>query len=132
MSLQEDFEASLEKVAEKCGDPTRIVYEKLYRDVPCVRAMFEDMRGNLKGPMINEALFALMGLSSGDSNTPYYLQSEQFTHEGYDVSASMFLSFFSTMRDVFKEALQDDWTPQFDAAWTQVLARASDLIDVKA
>jgi hypothetical protein len=50
------------------------------------------------------------------------IQCEVVTHAGYDVPPQTFRLFFGIVAQVIAEQLAEEWTPEFDAAWTKLLA----------
>lgn len=117
------IEASIELAAERGGDLTPVVYERLFREQPEMEALFwRDRNGSIKGEMLArvfEALFDFIGERRYADNM---IQCEVITHEGYDVPRGVFATFFGVVAAEVRAACADGWTGEMDAAWTRTLA----------
>jgi len=122
-------EASLELAAQRIGDLTQRVYERLFALQPDMRALFwRDGDGAIKGEMLArvfEALFDFIGERRFAHNL---IQSEVLTHEGYDVPRDVFATFFAVVAHEVRAACAEQWTPAMDAAWQRTLIDIDDYV----
>src|SRR5690606_13751070 len=131
MSLTESekqlVEQSIERVAEKIGDPTPAVYERLFSEQPEMKQNFIlDRDDSAKGHMLAEALDCVFDLLGPRAYAPVLIQSELTNHDGFGVPPAVFATFFRTVRDTFAEILGSEWSAETEAAWEILL----DEIDV--
>ena len=118
-----EIEASLELLAERSGDPTPLVYERLFARHPEMKVLFwRDASGAIKGEMLSRAFEALFDFVGDRRYANHMIGAEVVTHEGYDVPRDVFASFFPVVRDTIAEVLGPDWTPAMAGAWDQLLA----------
>ena len=118
-----EIEASLEIAAERCGDLTPRVYERLFARHPQMQALFwRDANGAIKGEMLARAFEAILDFVGERRYADHMLGAEVVTHEGYDVPRSVFATFFPVVRDTVAEAAGAGWTPAMASAWEQMLA----------
>jgi len=116
---------SLELAADALGDPAPQVYARLYKHHPEMEAMFiNDTDGGARSHMLYESFECLLDLAGEGRYAKLMIQAEKNTHEGIGIDPAIFTHFFYIMRDVLKDGLGAAWTPAFDDAWTNVLARA--------
>jgi hemoglobin-like flavoprotein len=114
---------SLELVAEK-GDPTPLVYAKLFASNPSMEALFvRDTTGGVRGNMLTEALTALLDFADRDVYGSNLMRAEIVNHENLGVPPEVFATFYATIRDTFAQLLGTAWTNDIDAAWKELLAR---------
>ena len=114
---------SFELVAEK-GDPTLLVYERLFADNPAMEALFvRDVSGAVRGNMLAEVITATLDFVGTNNYGGNLMRAEIVNHEHLGVPPRLFRVFFATMRDVFAEVLGRDWTPEIDVAWSELLLR---------
>ena len=120
---------SLGLLAERAGDVTGIVYEKLFAAHPELEALFAmDTDGGVRGSMLSQAFECLIDLAEGPGIlAETVIRSERVNHDSYDVPAGMFEVFFAVIREVTKEMAGSNWSPLVEAAWTSVLTDASRL-----
>ncbi len=116
-------EVSIELAAEREGDLTPRVYERLFAQQPEMLALFcRDHDGQIKGEMLMrvfEALFDFIGERRYADNM---IQCEVVTHEGYDVPRGVFATFFDVVAQVVRDVCGTDWTAEMDRAWRRTLA----------
>ncbi|MEQ1866135.1 MAG: globin [Micropepsaceae bacterium] len=114
---------SLELVAEH-GDPTALVYARLFAAHPEMEALFvRDKDGGVRGNMLSEAINAILDFVARDTYGGNLMRVEIVNHENLGVPKEVFGTFFTAMRDAFKDVLGPAWTREFDDAWTGLLAR---------
>lgn len=121
MSLDaEAITASLELVAERCSDPTALVYARLFAEQPALEALFV-MGPDAKGHMLQEAFSAILDWVGPRTYAPGLLASERVNHQDMGVEPEVFASFFSVIVDVVEELAGPDWTPSMGSAWRALL-----------
>ena len=114
---------SLELVGER-GDPAPLVYARLFASNPEMEALFvRDKNGSIRGNMLAEAITALIDFTGANHYGANLFRAEIVNHEHLGVPPANFVAFFSVMRDVFAEMLGEEWTPEIDGAWREMLAR---------
>lgn len=114
---------SLELVAERHGDPAPLVYARLFAAHPNMEALFvRDTAGSVRGQMLMVVIESLLDYIGGNAYSANLIRIERINHEGLGVPPEVFDTFFSAVMATFKELLGDDWTPETDAAWRELLA----------
>jgi hemoglobin-like flavoprotein len=117
-----EIERSLELFAER-GDPTQLVYARLFAEQPAMEALFwRDADGAIKGEMLSRVFQAILDFIGERRYADHMIGCEIVTHEGYDVPREVFATFFRVVADTMRETLGPDWTAQTQAAWTALLA----------
>lgn len=117
------IEATLELVAERFGDPTPKVYERLFAEHPQMKPHFwRDSTDAVKGEMLSRSFEAILDFVGERRYAHLMIGTEMVTHEGYDVPREVFATFFAIIRDSLKEILAEAWTPEFELAWSELLA----------
>jgi hypothetical protein len=115
---------SLEQLAERVGDPTPQVYERLFARLPTAEARFvRDVTGDIKGEMLTMVFGCLM-----DPDGPYQLnlvRAERVNHDGFGTPNDEFDSFFEVVKETCSDLLGADWTPDVEAAWTTQIQRVT-------
>lgn len=121
------IEASLERLAELCDDPTPLVYRRMFAEHPEMEPLFwRDGNGAIKGEMLSRVFEAILDFVGERRYADHMISTEMVTHEGYDVPRDIFATFFATVAATAAEVLGPDWTPQVATAWRRML----DEIDV--
>lgn len=114
-------------MAERAGDPAPAVYARLFARFPDMEHLFwRDVNGAIRGEMLAMALNCLMDLDG-----PYganLIRAERMNHEGFEVPAEAFASFFPVVMETCRDLLGEAWTPEFQAAWDARLQRIQGLI----
>jgi hemoglobin-like flavoprotein len=124
---------SLETVAERHGDPTPEVYEKLFAQSPEMEPLFiMDTQGSARGNMLANVFEVLLDLAGPRTYGANMVRAEIVNHEGLGVPPAVFAAFFATVRDTIRELLGADWTPQVDEAWGEVLGELDGMARVPA
>lgn len=118
--------ASLEVVAERCGDPTARVYERLFARQPEMRDLFvNDHAGAARGHMLQMVLETLTQMADGATWPANMIRAERVNHDQIGVPFDVFATFFAVVHETFRETAGDAWTDDMEAAWASVLARAA-------
>jgi hemoglobin-like flavoprotein len=124
MSLDADLITwSFEAVAERCADPTPVVYRRLFASRPDMEALFvRDTEGLVRGEMLSRVFEAILDFIGPRRYSASLIQCEVITHEGYGVPREVFGLFFTAVAEAFAEILGPaDWTPALAAAWTELV-----------
>ena len=119
---------SFELVAER-GDPTALVYARLFAQSPEMEPLFvRDVSGSVRCNMLAEVMTALLDFVGPNNYGGNLMRAEIVNHEHLGVPPHLFRAFFTTMRDAFAEFVGNDWTPEIDTAWREVLAQIDDAL----
>jgi hemoglobin-like flavoprotein len=114
---------TLDLVAERCADPTAVVFTRLFTDSPEMEALFvRDSAGLVRGQMLAVAIESLLDTVTDRSYGANLIQIERVNHEGLGVPPEVFDTFFATVVATFEDLLGPAWTPDMDAAWRALLA----------
>lgn len=118
-----EIETTLEMLAERCEDPTPVVYARLFARHPHMEPYFwRDTNGAIKGEMLSRTFAAILDFVGERHYADHMIGTEIVTHEGYDVPREVFATFFEVIRDTVREVLAGDWTVAFEQAWAELLA----------
>ncbi len=114
--------ASLELIADKHGDPTELVYKRLFDQYPDMKPLFLlDNDNSVKGNMLAQVLECFMDFTGKKHYAANLIACERINHEMIGVPPDVFSTFFITVVDTFKDILDDDWTPAYDTAWSNLI-----------
>jgi len=110
--------ASLELVAERVGDPTPLVYERLFAAQPEMRELFLlDTDDAVKGNMLAQLFECLLDLAGEGHYARGLIQTEMINHDNLGVPPEVFVTFLDTVVATLRDALGDDWTADMAQAW---------------
>ena len=124
---------SLERAAQACEDPTSLVYARLFTQYPEMEPLFiMDRQDEAKGHMLFEVIECIIDFIGPRYTSEGLITSELINHQQIGVPADVFESFFTTVRDTFKDLLDESWTSQYDRAWDKLLLDLSNVIHKKA
>jgi len=131
-TIADPISHTLEMVVEKCGDPTSLVYKRLFTQYPELEPLFMlDKDDSAKGNMLSQILECFLDFSGNRHYAANLISCERINHENIGVPHETFDTFFTTIIDTFKDVLGDDWTPQIDKAWVTLITDLSISIDEK-
>lgn len=117
---------TLERVVDRVGDPTPLVYERLFKAQPEMEAMFAmDTTGAVRGHMLAEALDGIIDFIGERHYADNLIRSEIVNHEGMGVPPEVFSTFYGVVAATFKDILGADWTTDMEKAWTGLLDELS-------
>jgi hemoglobin-like flavoprotein len=117
------IEFSLELAAERAGDLTSLVYDRLFAEQPDAKALFwRDKNDSIKGEMLARAFEALLDFIGERQYADHLIQTSAQVHTEYGVAPDVFRTFFTTVASTIRDQLGEQWTPQIAAAWDRVLA----------
>lgn len=121
--------SSFELVAERTGDPTPLVYERLFEKVPNYRVLFQmDTDGGVRGNMLQTCFDCMLGLAENALEIPRaHLVSARLSHDAYGLSGDEMNEIFRAIRDVFRDVSGADWRPDTEAEWNKLLAALADI-----
>ena len=115
--------ASLELASERLGDLTPHVYAALFADHPEMKPLFwRDTNNAVKGEMLAKVFEIILDFVGDNLFASNMIQCEVITHSGYDVPPHVFAVFFGIVRKTLRDQLGADWTPEFEEAWSELLA----------
>lgn len=113
---------SLEQVAERHGDPTAAVYDRLFAQNPEMAELFiGDKTGAARGEMLAVVFQTLLDFSGEGAFGANMIRAEVVNHENLGVPPGVFATFFRTVMETLREMLGADWTPDVAAAWEEML-----------
>lgn len=117
------IEASLGLAAERCADPTPLVYARLFAAEPELEPYFwRDTNGTIRGEMLSKVFEAILDFVGPRTYAHQLMTTEMVNHEGFDVPREVFATFFNIVGEVVRELAGDDWTAETAAAWAEMLA----------
>lgn len=120
---------SLAQVAERHGDPTSAVYERLFAQSPEMAELFVgDRTGAARGEMLAVVFETLLDFAGPGSYAANMVRAEVVNHENLGVPPAVFVTFFSTVMAAVRDLLGPDWTPAVQAEWDGMLAQLRDVI----
>ncbi len=124
---------SLELVAERVGDPTALVYSRVFAKHPAMKLLFIlDTDDGAKGHMLAEFIECLLDLLGERSYATGLLQTEMINHEGMGVPRDVFQTFFEIVKDTFRDVLAEEWTSEIDTAWAGLATEIDEMLDTRA
>ena len=113
---------TMERVAERVGDPTPLIFHRLFAEFPEAEALFiRDNGGLVRGQMFQVTMESLLDFLGDRSYGANLIQIERVNHQGLGVEPEMFDKFYPTVMATFKDVLGADWTPAMENAWTRVV-----------
>lgn len=114
---------SLERVAERAGDPAPQIYARLFTEFPETRERFaRDVSGAIRGEMLTMVFDCLM--NPGGPYQANMIRAERTNHDGFGTENAVFDRFFWIVMATCRDLAGPDWTPETEAAWT---ARISEI-----
>lgn len=121
--------ASLDALVQAVGDPGDRIYARLFAQSPELEPMFVlDKSGSVRAEMLRLCWDAIIDLAGSGHTARGLISTELQNHAGQGITSAQFLSMFTTIRDVVRDSLGDQWTHDVDQAWRQVLERVEDLV----
>ena len=114
---------SLDLVAERCADPTFLVYQRLFAREPEMEALFvRDTDASVRGQMLYQVIETMLDFVGRRHFAVGMIRSEVVNHENLGVPPQVFASFFATVAETFRDILGEAWTPAMEAAWAELLS----------
>ena len=113
---------SFDLAAERSEDLTPAVYRRLFREHPEAEAMFRREAGDLiKGSMLAMAIDAMIDFAGDRSGSFRMIECEVQSHDAHGTPRKLFGEFFGVIAQTMREILRDDWSPEIDEAWRNLL-----------
>jgi hemoglobin-like flavoprotein len=113
---------TMERVAERVGDPMPLIFERLFAEMPEVEALFvRDKGGLVRGQMFQVTIESLLDFLGDRSYGANLIQIERVNHQGLGVEPEMFDRFYLTVMATFKGVLGSNWTAEMETVWTRVI-----------
>ena len=126
---QDLISESLERVAERHGDPAKAVYARLFAQQPEMEALFVgDKDGLSRGNMLANVFEVILDLAGPRSYGLNMVRAEITNHDQLGVPVLVFMSFFPVVVETLKELSGEDWTPEVAGAWAGVLDDLASLV----
>jgi len=123
------IEVSFELAAARCENLTPLVYARLHREHPETRAMFRTEGSELvKGSMLAMTIESILDFVGERSGKFRMIECEVSSHDAYGTPRDLFVAFFAVIAATLRELLGEDWSPQIDAAWQQLLHELQDRV----
>ena len=125
--------ASLERLAERIGDPTPQVYARLFAAHPEMQALFvRDTTGAVRGEMLAMAFECILDIGGAGAYAGNLIAAERINHQGLGVPPEVFARFFPLLAETCRELSGEAWTPAVDAAWAELLGKLMAIADPAA
>jgi hemoglobin-like flavoprotein len=119
---------TLERVAERVGDPIPLIFERLFAELPEAEALFiRDKGGLVRGQMFQVTMESLLDFLGDRSYGANLIQIERVNHQGLGVEPEMFDRFYLTVMATFKDVLGGDWTEEMETVWNRVIGELTGL-----
>jgi hemoglobin-like flavoprotein len=123
-------ERSFELAAERCGDLTPLVYQRLFRQHPETQAMFRSEGSDLvKGSMLALTIDAILDFVGDRTGHFRLIECEVVSHDAYGTPRHLFIAFFGVIAETLREILASDWSGEIDAAWQRLLADVNKIVE---
>ena len=114
---------TLERVSARVDDPMKLVFDRLFAEIPEVEALFvRDKGGLVRGQMFQVTMESLLDFLGDRAYGANLIQIERVNHQGLGVEPEMFDRFYITVVATFKDILGGEWTPETEDVWTRTIA----------
>jgi hypothetical protein len=129
MACSNPIEQSFELAADRCGDLTPLVYERLFAVQPEARALFRTEGSELvKGSMLALTIEAILDYVGERSGRYRMIECEAISHDAYGTSRELFITFFAAIADTLRDLLGSDWSDEIDGEWRRLLAELDGVV----
>ena len=116
------IQQSFELASERCEDLTPLVYRRLFREHPEAEAMFRSEGSELvKGSMLALTIEAILDFAGERTGHFRMIECEVTSHDAYGTPRELFVAFFDVIGTTMRDVLGEDWSPEIDRAWQQLL-----------
>jgi hemoglobin-like flavoprotein len=113
---------TLERVADRVGDPMPLIFERLFAEMPEAEPLFlRDKGGLVRGQMFQVTMESLLDYLGDRSYGANLIQIERGNHQGLGVEPEMFDRFYFTVMATFKDILGTGWTAEMETVWSRVI-----------
>jgi hemoglobin-like flavoprotein len=113
---------TMERVAERVGDPTPLVFQRLFAESPEVEDLFiRDPAGLVRGQMFQVTIESLLDFLGDRSYGANLIQIERVNHQGLGVEPDIFDKFYTTVMATFKDILGADWSEEMESVWSRTV-----------
>jgi hemoglobin-like flavoprotein len=130
MMINDPIARSFELAAAACDDLTPLVYRRLEHEHPEIQTMFRTSGSDLvKGSMLAFAIEAILDLAGPRTGKFRIIESEVSSHDAYGTPRNLFFAFFGVVADTLRELLDEDWSPDIENAWSQLLREIKCLVE---
>lgn len=129
MSESNPIERSFEIAAERCEDITPLVYQRLHREFPETRTMFRTEGSEpVKGSMLALTIDAILDFVGPRTGHFRMIECEISSHDAYGTPRDLFIAFFGIIARTLQEIMGEDWSPEIDAAWRNLIGEIEMLV----
>jgi len=129
MSESNPIERSFEIAAERCEDITPLVYRRLHAEYPETLTMFRTEGSEpVKGSMLALTIDAILDFVGPRTGHFRMIECEISSHDAYGTPRDLFIAFFGIIVRTLQEILGDDWSPEIDAAWRDLISEIEMLV----
>lgn len=129
MSESNPIERSFEIAAERCGDITPLVYQRLHVEHPETLSMFRTEGSEpVKGSMLALTIDAILDFVGPRTGHFRMIECEISSHDAYGTPRDLFIAFFGIIARTLQEILGEDWSPEIDAAWRNLIGEIETLV----
>ena len=120
---------SFELAAERCEDLTPLVYRRLFREHPETQAMFRSEGSEfVRGSMLALTIDAILDFAGERTGHFRLITSEVSSHDAYGTPRDLFIAFFGVIARTLREIIGEDWSPEIDAAWRNLIGEIEALV----
>jgi hemoglobin-like flavoprotein len=123
------IQQSFELASERCEDLTPLVYRRLFREHPEAKAMFRTEGSELvKGSMLALTIEAILDFAGERTGQFRMIECEVTSHDAYGTPRELFVAFFGVIAASLRDVLGEDWSPEIDRAWQQLLGEIASVV----
>jgi hemoglobin-like flavoprotein len=123
------IERSFEIAAGRCEDITPLVYCRLFSEHPEAEKMFRTEGSEpVKGSMLALTIDAILDFAGERTGHFRLIECEISSHAAYGTPRDLFIAFFGIIAATLREILANDWSPEIDAAWRNLLGEIEGLV----
>jgi hemoglobin-like flavoprotein len=129
VSESNPIERSFEIAAGRCEDITPLVYRRLHAEYPETQTMFRTEGSEpVKGSMLALSIEAILDFVGPRTGHFRMIECEISSHADYGTPRDLFIAFFGVIARTLQEILGDDWSPEIDAAWRDLIGEIEAMV----